>query len=480
MNSKVFANYLYNLSYEILSLVLPIFSVPYVSRVLGAYQLGKYYYVTAVVTYFGIFAVLGTVDYGQREIASRQDSIIDRSKKFWDILLFRFVFISLTLLIFIPTVMLSPNKYRLLYWINVITFLSWTIDVSWYFQGMENYRVTAIKNGMVKIVATILIFVLIKSRNDVWLYTAIYALAGLFGNLTMLPYLKGSIVFVKTSFKKALSQFSDIIGLFLPVVAIQLYNSLDKIILGQFSDDRQVGYFSQVQIIVNFCVIFVAAYGGVMTPHISYLFKKNRQDLIKSYIRSAIRYVYMLAIPMVIGCLSVGDIFVPIFFGTKYKSAIPTLYILACLVIVLGMGQLQGQFLIAIDRQNYFSLATIVALIINFLLAIILVAVLRFGANGAAIATVFSEFIAAIIEAHYLKDVSGLESYFRFFIRYLILGVPIVISVIIVRSVLTNRLAILVSSIVLGGITYFGLLLLTKDKLFLEIVHPLINKFKNR
>lgn len=320
MNSKVFANYLYNLSYEILSLVLPIFSVPYVSRVLGAYQLGKYYYVTAVVTYFGIFAVLGTVDYGQREIASRQDNLIERSKKFWDILLFRLFFVSVALVIFIPTVILSPSKYQLLYWINIITFVSWACDISWYFQGMENYRVTAIKNGLVKIVATILIFVLIKSRHDVWLYTLIYALAGLFGNLTMFPYLKGSIVFIKTSLKKALSQFSDIVGLFLPVVAIQLYNSLDKIILGKFSNDEQVGYFSQVQIIVNFCVIFVAAYGGVMTPHISYLFKNNKQELIKSYIKSAIRYVYMLAIPMVIGCLSVGDIFVPIFLVISMKQ----------------------------------------------------------------------------------------------------------------------------------------------------------------
>lgn len=93
MNSKVFLNYLYNLSYEILSLVLPIFSVPYVSRVLGAYQLGKYYYVIAVVTYFGILAVLGTVDYGQREIAKRQDDILERSKTFWDVLVFRLFFI---------------------------------------------------------------------------------------------------------------------------------------------------------------------------------------------------------------------------------------------------------------------------------------------------------------------------------------------------------------------------------------------------
>jgi O-antigen/teichoic acid export membrane protein len=74
---------------------------------LGAYQLGKYYYVIAVVTYFGIFAVLGTVDYGQREIAKRQDDILERSKTFWDVLVFRLFFIFVALIIYIP-VIFSP------------------------------------------------------------------------------------------------------------------------------------------------------------------------------------------------------------------------------------------------------------------------------------------------------------------------------------------------------------------------------------
>lgn len=479
MNSKVFANYLYNLSYEILSLVLPIFSVPYVSRVLGAYQLGKYYYVTAVVAYFGIFAALGTVDYGQREIAKRQDNLIERSKKFWDILLFRLFFVFVALLAYFLIIAVAPNKYRLLYLINIITFAGWACDISWYFQGMENYKVTALKNGMVKIVATILIFVLIKGKHDVWLYTAIYAIAGLLGNLTMFPYLKGNIVFVKTNLKKALKQFCDIISLFLPVVAIQLYNSLDKIILGNFSSDKQVGYFSQVQIIVNFCVIFVAAYGGVMTPHISYLFQNDRIEIIKSYIQSAIRYVYMLAIPMIIGCLGIGDIFVPIFFGSQYKAAVPTLYILSCLIVILGMGQLQGQFLIAINRQRYYSFATISALIINFIIALVLITTFHLGATGASLATVVSEIVATAIEAYYLKDVSGLESYFKFFIHYLFLGTSVMLSIFIIRSIFTNYIIILVLSVILGSLLYMTTLLLNKDRIFITIIRPIIKKLKN-
>lgn len=480
MNSKVFLNYLYNLSYEVLSLVLPIFSVPYVSRVLGAYELGKYYYVTAVVTYFGIFAVLGTVDYGQREIAKRQDNILERSKKFWNILVFRLFFISLAFILYIPIVFLSPEKYRLLYIINIISFMGWACDISWYFQGMENYKVTALKNGLVKIVATLSIFIFIRNRNDVWLYTFIYVFAGLLGNLTMVPYLRKSIVFIQVNIKHALKQFSSIIGLFLPVVAIQLYNSLDKIILGQFSTSQQVSYFSQVQIIINFCVIFVAAYGGVMTPHISYLYQKNERIMIEEYIQSAIRYVYMLAIPMVVGCLCIGDIFVPAFFGPKYKAAIPTLYILACLIVVMGMGQLQGQFLIAINRQKYFSLATVSALVINFIIAVVLIVFFNIGAAGTSFATVISEIVATCIEAFYLKDLSGFRSYFSFFIRYLAFSMSIMIPIFLIRVLFDNHLIIIILSLILGSICYGITLWVSRDEMFLSIIKPFVNKFRKR
>lgn len=477
MNSKVFLNYLYNLSYEILSLVLPIFTVPYVSRTLGAYQLGKYYYVTAVVTYFGIFAVLGTVDYGQREIAKRQDNIIKRSQKFWDILVFRLFFIFLALVLYSFIIIFSPVKYRLLYIINIISFVTWACDISWYFQGMENYKVTALKNGIVKIVATILIFIFIKDQSDVWLYTFIYVFAGLLGNLTMIPYLKKSIIFLRVNVKNSLKQFSSIFGLFLPVVAIQLYNSLDKIILGQFSTSKQVSYFSQIQIIINFCVIFVAAYGGVMTPHISYLYQSGKLKLIEEYIQSAIKYVYMLSVPMVIGCLCIGDIFVPVFFGAKYKPAVPVLYILTCLIIIIGMGQLQGQFLVAVNRQKYFSYATISALLVNFVVALILVFVYHFGAVATSIATVISETVATIIEAYYLKNISGLKEYLRAFIHYLLLGMVIIIPIIIVRLTFSNDLLRVVLSVIFGSLCYGFILLISKDKIFLSIIKPLVDKF---
>lgn len=185
MNGKLSLNYFYNLIYQFLAIALPIITVPYVSRTLGASALGEYYYITAIVSYFSVFAILGTTDYGQREIAKRQKDKEERSKLFWNIFYFRILCTVVTFFVYIFFIIFFPLKYRNLLLVNILSFISWICDVSWYFQGMENFKVTAIRNGLVKILATIFIFILIKKPSDVVLYAFIYVLATLIGNLTM-------------------------------------------------------------------------------------------------------------------------------------------------------------------------------------------------------------------------------------------------------------------------------------------------------
>ena len=319
MNSKLSLNYFYNLMYQFLAIALPIITVPYVSRTLGASALGEYYYIAAIVSYFNIFAILGTTDYGQREIAKRQEDKVDRSKLFWNILYFRIICTLITLAIYIIFIIVFPQKYRLLLIINLLSFVSWIFDVSWYFQGIENFKVTAIRNGLVKILATILIFILIKKPSDVSLYTFIYVVAGLIGNLTMVPYLRGEIIFEKFQIKSVFKHVKGILSLFLPVVAIQLYTVLNRVMLGALSTSNQVSYFSQIMTVINLSLSIISAFVGVLTPHIANVYGKGLIKEIKKLSRLAINFVYLLSLPMMLGCLVCGDIFVPIFFGYQYK-----------------------------------------------------------------------------------------------------------------------------------------------------------------
>lgn len=479
MNSKLSLNYFYNLIYQFLAIALPILTVPYVSRTLGASSLGEYYYITAIVSYFNIFAILGTSDYGQREIAKRQGNKIERSKLFWGILYFRTICTLITLVVYIFFIIIFPAKYRLLLIINLLSFLSWILDVSWYFQGMENFKVTAIRNGLVKIMATILIFILVKQPTDVALYTFIYVLAGLLGNLTMLPYLKQEIIFESFRIRSVFKHIKGILSLFLPVVAIQLYTVLNRIMLGALSTSDQVSYFSQIMTVINLSLSIISAFVGVLTPHIANIYSKGLNNEIKQLSRLSINFVYLLGLPMMVGCFTCGNIFVPIFFGNQYKPAIPILYILSTLFIILGFGQILGGFLISTNRQKDYTVAVSLAAVVNLALNFIFLVVFRFGAIGVSIATIFSESISTLVQIYCLRDLLEMSSFVKGFLRYGCITIIAILPIsFLIMTIPISLLIKLVLIIICSVLLYGSLLFLIKDKAFNYMIKPLINKIR--
>lgn len=477
MNSKLSMNYFYNLMYQFLAIALPIITVPYVSRTLGASALGEYYYITAIVSYFNIFAILGTTDYGQREIAKRQENKSDRSKLFWDILYFRTICTLITLAIYIIFIITFSRRYRLLLIINLLSFISWIFDVSWYFQGMENFKVTAIRNGIVKILATILIFILVKKPSDVALYTFIYVIAALIGNLTMVPYLKSEVFFERFQIRSILKHFKGILSLFLPVVAIQLYTVLNRIMLGALSTSAQVSYFSQIMTVINLSLSIISAFVGVLTPHIANIYTKGLHEEIKKLSKLAVNFVYLLGLPMIIGCLICGDIFVPVFFGSQYRPAVPVLYILSILFIVLGFGQVLGGFLISTNRQGNYTVAVSLAAVTNLILNFVFLMYLHMGAIGVSIATIISESVATLVQIYYLRDILNMADLFKGGLRY---GCIAVVSILpasfVILSINISLSVKLILIIICSVFCYFVILLLLNDKIFRYMIGPIIKK----
>lgn len=481
MNSKLSFNYFYNLIYQFLAIALPIITVPYVSRTLGASALGEYYYISAVVSYFSIFAILGTTDYGQREIAKRQDDKEARSKLFWDVLYFRIICTAITFVIYLFFIFIFSSKYRLLLLVNLLSFVSWIFDVSWYFQGMENFKITAIRNGLVKILATILIFILIRRPSDVVIYAFIYVLAGLIGNLTMVPYLQDEIIFKKFNIRNILKHVKGILGLFLPVVAIQLYTVLNRVMLGALSSSSQVSYFSQIMTIINLSLSIMSAFVGVLTPHIANIYSKGLNNEIKKLSKLAINFVYLLGLPMMVGCLICGEIFVPIFFGYQYKPAIPILYVLSLLFIILGFGQILGGFLISTNRQGNYTVAVSLAAVANLVFDFVFLVTLHTGAIGVSIATIISEFVSTAVQIYYLRDLLKMSDFIKGFIHYGTIAVLSIVPVsIFVLNTGLSELIKLILIIVSSMLLYFGSLALLKDKVFDYMISPIIKRFFKR
>ena len=192
MDSRLKKNYVYNLLSQLLTIIIPVITTPYVSRVLGAQAIGDFGYTTGIVSYFCMVAMLGTANYAQREIARRHKSKNEVSCIFFEILSIRIVMILIVLVFYLVFINLPSWKhYRILFSMQVISFAAWGFDISWLFQGLEQFKVTALRNSIVKIISTVLILALVKKESDLVLYTIIYCLSDLIGNITMWPSLKG-------------------------------------------------------------------------------------------------------------------------------------------------------------------------------------------------------------------------------------------------------------------------------------------------
>ena len=265
-------NYIYNLSYQILIIFLPLITTPYVSRVLGAENVGIYGYTLSIVTYFVLFGALGISMYAQREIAYVQSDIKERSKIFFEIIIFRFITMFVSIFLYY-IFFVNGNNYQNYYFILIMELVSTCFDISWFFQGLEEFKKTVIRNIIVKLISFICILVFVKTKNDLSIYILIYVLSNFIGNMSLWMYLPKYIEKIKINELNIFKHLKPTLWLFIPQIAMQIYTVLDKTMIGTIIEDKsEVGYYEQAQKIVKLCLTLVTSLGIVMVPRMANTF----------------------------------------------------------------------------------------------------------------------------------------------------------------------------------------------------------------
>lgn len=326
-------NYLYNLAYQILILILPIVTTPYISRVLGAEKVGIYSFTISIVTYFSLFGTLGVSLYGQREIAYARENKSKRKKTFFEIILFRFITMAISIGVFCFTYVRNP-EYGKYYQILILYLLAAAFDISWFFQGMEEFKKTVTRNVIVRIVSVCSIFLFVKAPEDLWKYLLIYSLADLVGNLSLwlyLPkYFKGTAI-KNINIKR---HMIPIMLLFIPQIAIKLYNVVDKTMIGYMITEKSaLGNYEEAYKVINVLFTVVSSLGIVMVPRIASVFASGDKKTLNQYIVKSFRFMFFLAFPMMIGLMTISKEFVPIFLGEGYENAVGIVNILAPMIL---------------------------------------------------------------------------------------------------------------------------------------------------
>ncbi len=474
-------NYVYNVLYQVLLIIVPLIVTPYVSRVLLPEGVGQYSYANSLITYFALFAALGFGYYAQREIAKERENAYGRSILFWEIFICRLLPTAVCLAVNFTLVFTNVyGNESLLMLVMSCNIAAVAFDVSYYFQGMEDFKKIVFRNVVVKIITVVLIFVLVDSSDDVWLYALINFGMVIIGNLTLWIGLPGYLVKVKPSDIHPMRHMPGTLRLFIPTIVISIYTVLDKTLIGVITQsDAQNGYYEQADKIVKLALTVITCLGTVMIPRNTSEYKKGNIEKVRSNIYFASKFVWFLGTALAFGLAAATFNFNGWFFGVGYEQVNGIICVLSSLSVIIGLSNVTGtQYLIPVGRDKTFTLTVTAGAVINVALNIPLI--MFFGAFGAAIATIIAECSVTAFQLICVRKELDVKKIIFSGIKNIIAG-GIMFAVIFPMSVfLPSNVGFTVLIVFVGAAVYFLCLFILRDRFFIENVGRALKRLSHR
>lgn len=430
MGNSIFKNLSYNVFLQVVLMILPLVSIPFVSRILGPEGIGAYSYTLSLTQYFIIIGSLGLALYGSRQIAYTRDHPETMAKTFWSILGLRILTTTIALFVYYILFWNTQDLYALRM-VQSIHIIASMFDITWLFVGLEDFKRIVTRNLFIKLIGLALIFMLIRTQEDVLLYTLINLGMSVSSSLIMWIYVPKLVQKVKVQWSDVQEHVKPALHLFIPQIASQVYVLLDKTMIGLLSSIEQVGFYTQAERIVKAVLELITALGTVMLPRMSNIFAKGDHDQMKTYLNSSLKAVTYVSLPMFIGIVGVAPEFVPWFFGPGYDSVILIMQMLASILLFVSLSSVLGvQFLIPSNRVNEFTFSIVLGAIVNIILNSVLIP--RYGAVGAVIGTFSAEASVMLSQFLILRSTIDFKSYFRSLSRY---GLSVLLMFLSVRGV---------------------------------------------
>ncbi len=462
IKSRVGKNYIYNVLYQLLTIAIPLVTTPYISRVIGEKGIGAYSWVQSIIGTFLLISAFGVNVYGQREIACCQDDIYRRSKLLEELLLMKGVAIVPCLFIYFFLYRLS-GRYPSLFLIQSIGFLSVFLDTSFFLKGIENFKDLMLKSAAVKILSTAAIFIFIKKPTDVPLYALCMEGSSLLGIFAVLVRVRRYVRYVPLRELDTYKHFRRSALYLLPEIAIHIYGVMDKTMLGiLYSDIGENGFYTQGQKIIKVSLAVVTSMGTVMLPRMSNVFAHKEEEKIEKYLSATMRFAVFMGTGMTMGLCGIARGLVPWFFGKGFEPVVTILYLLGISILPVSISNVTGlQCLIPFGRQKEYNISVISGAICNLTINLMLIP--RYGAVGACIGTIISEFLVMAVQWHFVRKMVRLEGIWKSIVLSMTAGTIMLLALLGLENVMQTGILATFAEILLGGILYILILAALKD-----------------
>ena len=387
--------------------------------------------------------------------------------------------------IYLLFVSLCIPENKSLYFIESLWIINCFIDINWFFWGIEKVKLTVTRNLIIKLITLLGIFIFVRTRKDILIYAFILVIGTILSDIYLISQVKKYVKGIKTTFYEMITHIKPCIALFIPVVAMSIYQQMDKTMLGLLSTYEQVGYYSSADKIVNIPLGIITGLGTVSLPRIVSLISENKIIEYKKVVEKSISLVLFMCSAIAFGILAVSQEFVPLFFGREFQPCVSLISFLAFVIFFKAISTvLVNQILIPNDNEKYYIISVFAGAFINLILNYSLIR--KFDAIGAVYATLISELIVCFIQIFvcfkYLNTLKMIGKNFQ----YIIFGI-VMYSLVRKVAILIKDTSLLqrnILEILFGGAFFLGVSIIyweiKKDSTFYPIITTFLNKLKQK
>lgn len=475
-------NALLNLIRTLMTIIFPLITFPYASRILLPSGIGKVNFATSIVSYFALIASLGISSYGIREGAKLRDDKTCLSKFAKEIFVINLAStIVAYLLLFISIIFihkLNINKEIILVCSSTILFT--TLGFEWLYTAVEDFTYITIRSICFQIISLVLLFSFVKTKDDVLKYAAISVISSVGSNIFNFIHSKKYICFrnIGIKFTNLRQHFKPVMILFIMAITSSIYTILDTSMLGFMTSNYQVGIYTAATKVNRIVLNLVVSVGTVLLPRLSYYYGNNNKEMFMKLAYRSVDLLMLLAIPAAIGLSVLGNEVIYVISGVDYMDAVPVMRVINPIIIIVGLSNFIGvQIFMPLKKEKWTLYSDIAGASINLIINFMLIP--KFGALGAAIGSLCAETTVTVVQLFLVRRYLSGMILIKKIIKYLIMGTIMGVIVFLIKNSIDSYFFSLILSIIVGIIVYGVLLILTRNEWITLLYNDVREKCKH-
>ncbi len=477
-NNSLKMNAFFNSIRTFVTIIFPIITFPYITRVLGVENIGGINFANSIVSYFAMIAALGISNYSVRQGASLRNNRSEIEAFISQIFSINLVMVLVSY-IFLSIIMVTSGtirQYADFIIVQSLTIFFSAIGVEWIYTIYEDFFYITIRTIVVQVLSLIALFLFVRTSRDQMVYIWITAIGNGIASVINFFHAKKYIRIRLTSHLNLKQHILPMLILGCNTIAITIYVNSDITILKFMQNDYYVGIYSTSVKIYTVIKQVLNALIIVTVPRLSLLYGEGKSAEYNNLLDKIAKVLIVLVFPVIVGVIMTSNEIVLIIAGEAYRESVNSLRMLSIATIFSLMASFFTTSVLLLHKEEkYILLSTIVSAAVNVGLNFLLIPIWK--EQGAAFTTIVAEFIVMLMAICFSRKYCRLGDLSKTVCQSLAGCIGIMIACLSVRYVVSGIFLKLLFCILLSVIIYVVILYSFKNEVIYQIFES-IKKLK--